>query len=113
MDQLYTVYDEAAEAYLTPFFVPTLKLAIRAFTDCINSPDHQFGKHPHDYTLFYLGSYDPQTGEFDLGGRKTVGNGVSFISSTNDQPGLFDEPPSPINRDDKVRRDKTSGNTPL
>ncbi len=78
MQSLYTVYDEKAEAFLPPFFVPAHGLALRAFKDCVNSPDHQFGKHPADYTLFYLGDWDDVTCEFDIGARKSLGNGVEF-----------------------------------
>lgn len=76
---LFTVYDVKAEVFLPPFFVPTLGLAIRAFADCVNSPEHQFGKHPHDYTLFTLGTFTDHDAEFDLAGKKSLGNGVEFI----------------------------------
>lgn len=78
LQQLYTVYDEKAQAFLDPFFVPTHGLALRAFKDCVNSKDHQFGKHPADYTLFYLGDWDNNTAEFDITTRKSLGNGVEF-----------------------------------
>lgn len=76
--RLYTVYDEKAEAFLPPFFVPAHGIALRAFKDCINSKDHQFGKHPADYTLFYLGDWDDVTCHFRLIDRKSLGNGVEF-----------------------------------
>lgn len=77
IQKMYTVYDEKAEAYLDPFFVSNEGLATRAFTDCINSPSHQFGKHPHDYTLFCLGEWDNETAKFNES-RKLIGNGVEF-----------------------------------
>ena len=76
---IFTVYDEKAEVYLPPFFVPTLGIATRAFKDCINSPEHQFGKHPHDYTLFHLGEYDDSNSKFGVSKRKMLGNGVEFL----------------------------------
>lgn len=78
MQKLYSVYDEKAEAFIPPFFVPAHGLALRAFKDCVNSKDHHFGKHPQDYTLFYLGEWDDVTGEFLLVDRKPLGNGVEF-----------------------------------
>lgn len=80
IQQLYSVYDEKALAFLPPFFVPTHGIALRAFKDCVNSKDHQFGKHPADYTLFYLGDWDDTNCEFDLIARKSLGNGVEFKS---------------------------------
>ena len=76
----YTVYDQKAETFMPPFFVPSKGLAIRAFEDCINSPDHHFGKHPADYTLFFLGGFDTDTGEFSGIEKSSVGNGVEFIN---------------------------------
>ena len=77
---IFTVHDVKAETFMPPFFVPSKGLAIRAFEDCINSDDHHFGKHPADYTLFFLGSFDTDSGSFDLKDRTSVGNGVEFVN---------------------------------
>lgn len=76
---LFTVYDVKAEVYMPPFFVPTIGLATRAFADCVNSKDHQFGKHPHDYTLFQLGSFDDSDASISQTDNKSLGNGVEYI----------------------------------
>ena len=57
---IFTVYDTKTAAYLPPFFMQTKPAAIRAITDCVNDPEHQFAKHPEDYILFYLGMFDDQ-----------------------------------------------------
>lgn len=77
---LYTVHDSKAETFMPPFFVPSRGLAIRAFEDCINSDEHQFGKHPADYTLFEIGKFDTDTGEIIYQDRISVGNGVEFLN---------------------------------
>lgn len=77
---IFTVHDVKAETFMPPFFVPSKGLAIRAFEDCINSDDHHFGKHPADYTLFSLGSFDTDTGTFDFTEKKSIGNGVEFVN---------------------------------
>lgn len=59
----FSVYDIKAEAYLPPFFVPTLGMALRAFKDCAVSDSHQFGKNPEDYVLYEIGHFDDHTGE--------------------------------------------------
>ena len=93
MQLMYTVYDSKAETFMPPFFVPAKGLAIRAFEDCINSMEHHFGKHPADYTLFELGSFDTNAGEFNLlSSKQSVGNGVEFVKPDN-QPDLFNGPP--------------------
>lgn len=84
---MFTVFDTKAETFMPPFFVPSRGLAIRAFEDCINSDDHHFGKHPADYTLFYLGSFNTDVGRFELEDTKqSVGNGVEFINPLKSEP---------------------------
>ncbi len=56
--KMFSIFDVKAQAYLPPFFLPEKGMALRVFGDCVNSRDHQFGKHPGDYTLFELGSFD-------------------------------------------------------
>lgn len=102
LHKLFTIYDEKAEVFLPPFFVPTLGIALRAFTDTINSKDHQFGKHPADYTIFQLGSFDDATAELEQKPKKSLGNGVEFIDATHTN--AFEEfehgpPDSPIQSD--------------
>lgn len=80
LHKLFTVFDSKAEIFLPPFFVPTLGIAKRAFIDCINSPDHQFGKHPSDYTLFQLGNFNDADGMMEEPyTKKSIGNGVEFL----------------------------------
>lgn len=77
---MFTVYDNKAETFMPPFFVPSKGLAIRAFEDCINSDTHHFGQHPADYTLFSLGTFDIDSGKFHITDRICVGNGVEFVN---------------------------------
>ena len=81
---LFTVYDEKAEVFLPPFFVHTIGIATRAFSDAINAvnTDHQFSKHPQDYTLFKLGYFDDSTAEMVSDIKKSLGNGVEFVNQS-------------------------------
>ncbi len=63
---VFTIYDSKVDAFLPPFYMQTKPAAIRAITDTMNDPSHQFAKHPEDYTLFYLGQFDDGTATFDL-----------------------------------------------
>lgn len=86
---IFTVYDTKAETFMPPFFVPAIGLATRTFSDCINSNEHHFAKHPADYTLFKLGSFDTDTCHFDLKDKISLGNGVEFLLP-DEQPDLFE-----------------------
>lgn len=62
---IFTIRDDKAEAYGTPFFMPTRGQAIRAFADLVNDPQSAISKHPGDYRLFLIGAYDPQDAGID------------------------------------------------
>lgn len=60
-----SVYDTKAEAFITPFFVPNMAMALRALGDAVRDREHMFGKHPEDYILFELGKFDDSTSYID------------------------------------------------
>lgn len=77
--KIFTVYDDKAKAYLPPFFLPEHGMARRVFGDCCNDAQHQFGKHPADYTLFYAGEFDQNSGQFVIEGTlHVVANGIEL-----------------------------------
>lgn len=96
---LFSVHDQKAETFMPPFFVPAKGLAIRAFEDCVNSDSHHFGKHPADYTLFFLGTFNTDTAKFDLKAKQSVGNGVEFVNPLKSEP-IANENPSRSNNED-------------
>lgn len=78
--KVFSIYDAKAEAFLPPWILPKRAQAIRIFTDCINSDDHQFGQNPADYTLFCIAEWDDNSGDYDTSSLKySLGNGVEFI----------------------------------
>ncbi|WNK13764.1 MAG: nonstructural protein [Microvirus sp.] len=63
MLQIVALWDNAVEAFGTPFFVPHIGSAVRSFTDEVRNPDSQINKHPDDYELHHIGEFDPSTGD--------------------------------------------------
>lgn len=62
-------------------------MAERTFADCCNAPDHMFGKHPSDYTLFELGTYDDSKGTIAPHSTPLViGTGIEYIKAIDPQP---------------------------
>lgn len=78
---VFSVYDGAASAFLPPFFLPAMGQAIRAFTDAVNDPNHQFAKHATDYSLWCIGIFDDSAGELscDSSGKVKVVDAVSVL----------------------------------
>lgn len=76
---IYAVFDAKTKAHTTPFFDHSEGRAIRTFADCCNDIGHQFGKHPEDYTLFSLGTYDDELGTITQDSILSVATGHTLI----------------------------------
>lgn len=58
------VRDTATESFGRPFFVNHAAQAFRSFSDEVNNKDSELGKHPSDYELWQLATFDDSTGLF-------------------------------------------------
>lgn len=63
--EIFAIFDSKAAAYMQPMFVLTKAMVIRDFTDAARG-DNAIGKHPEDFTLFHLGTFDDSDGSFDM-----------------------------------------------
>lgn len=80
--KVFTVFDSKVEAYLQPFFMPAKGAAIRAFTEIVCDVNHAFGKHPEDYTLFEIGSFDDSNAKLDMYPTPlSLGVGIEFVKT--------------------------------
>lgn len=91
---IVSVRDRAVDAFGTPFFAQAVGQALRSFTDEVQreSPDNSLNRHPEDYDLYLLGSFDTDHGTFTCDGppkmiavgkelRKELPPGVAAIRS--------------------------------
>ncbi len=76
---MFVIYDSKANAYMQPWFLTQQGMAQRAFSDCVNDADHNFGRHPEDYTLFQIGEFDDQTAKVEWTTPKAMGNGIEYV----------------------------------
>ena len=62
------VRDSAVNCFNRPMFVPAVGAGIRAFQDEINrrADDNMMSKHPEDFELYELGSFEDGTGELEM-----------------------------------------------
>lgn len=63
--KVFAVRDLKAEAFLQPFFSNSVGNALRAFDDAVNDKNCPFNKHPGDYSLFEIGTYDDSSALLD------------------------------------------------
>lgn len=63
-----SIKDRAADAFGRPFYVPAVGVAIRSFQDEVNraADDSQIYQHPDDFDLFELGTFNDDSGLFEL-----------------------------------------------
>lgn len=62
MMKLFAVRDVKSDSFTAPFSVVTRGIALRAFSDACADERSDFAKYPEDYTLYEIGSYDPNSG---------------------------------------------------
>ena len=58
----YSVFDNKAISYKPPFTAVNDAVAQRLFTEACFDTETQVSRHPNDYALYRLGSYDPISG---------------------------------------------------
>lgn len=63
--QIVAVRDLALAAFLRPFFVPAIGVAVRQFGDEVKAVDSPMKAHPEDYELWHFGAFD-DSGQFGL-----------------------------------------------
>lgn len=65
---IVSVKDSAAQAFGRPVFVPAVPVAIRSFRDEVNreGSTDDLARHPDDFELYELGSFDDSTGIITL-----------------------------------------------
>lgn len=61
---VFAVFDQKAHVYHAPFLSHNPATAMRLLSDVVADRSHSFGKHPMDYVLCQLGTFDDQSGVF-------------------------------------------------
>lgn len=64
MLKVFSVFDSKADAYILPFFCVNTAVAIRGFSLACKDETSQFCRHPGDFTLFEVGTWDETPGLF-------------------------------------------------
>lgn len=59
---ILAVRDRALDAFMQPFFVQSIGVGIRSFSDEVNRAESPMFAHPDDYDLYSLGTYEDADG---------------------------------------------------
>lgn len=80
--KVFAILDTKANAYGTPFFVQSVGLAIRAFSDLVHDERSTVARHPDDFRLYELGTFDDATGKLESTPPVPLGFATEFLVST-------------------------------
>lgn len=78
--QIVAIYDSALGEFFAPIFVRSIGLAIRDFGDEVTKADSPLSRHPADFLLFHLGSFDPADGSIASFTPAQISRAVDFVS---------------------------------
>jgi hypothetical protein len=73
---MFAVYDSKAQAFTAPFPANTFGIAERMFADLVNTEGHQFNRHPGDYSLHKIGTFESETGELKAVPTEQLASGL-------------------------------------
>lgn len=81
--KLFSIFDSKVGVYAAPFPALTEEQAKRIFFDMCDRSDNAYGKHPADYTLFYVADCDDAKGIItSLVAFENLGNGMVLLAET-------------------------------
>jgi hypothetical protein len=79
---MYSIYDRASGVYDRPWCAHSDEMAMRMFGDQATGADTYIGKHPEDFTLFRVGTWDDNKGQIVGEAPEKVVNGVEIVAAT-------------------------------
>lgn len=62
--ECYSVYDRAAMQYGHPVYMVNDSAAMRSFIDAFDNPNGLLARHPDDFELRHIASFNDETGHF-------------------------------------------------
>ncbi len=77
---VYSFFDTASGAYMRPFVAQADGEATRVFDDLVADREHPMGKHPEDYSIFRVGSFNDQNGALTVEPPECLVTGMELRS---------------------------------
>lgn len=77
--ELFSVFDQAARRFLDPFTAPTVDFALRGFKEACHTEGHQFQKHPTDYVLYHVATFNMEDASWEVFDARKIGMASSFV----------------------------------
>lgn len=87
LKRVYSLYDVVTYSYDAPFLAENDAVAIRTMKDCLLR-DSMLTRHPEDYNLVYLSSFNVKTGDFCDINKKFVCSIKELVNPSTKQAGF-------------------------
>lgn len=79
IDQLFAVFDVKMRLFMAPFVGRNVDSALRQFSDMCNNPNGLMVRHPEDYVLYEIGTFDVEKGVVSAIVPHAVGKALDFV----------------------------------
>lgn len=77
--KIFAVYDIKSELFGPPFFMNSTGEAVRAFKDLANDKNTTVGRHPSDFRLMQLGTFENVSGKFESQELNSLGFANDYV----------------------------------
>lgn len=84
----FAILDIKADAYMAPFFFSTVGQAVRAFKDLANDKSTSVARHPGDYKLLQIGTFDDCNGHLDGIEPVSLGFATDYVEMSDVPVGI-------------------------
>lgn len=84
-EPIFAIYDTKAEIYVQFFPAINRAVAIRLFTERTLQPGNEINRHPEDYYLFEVATWNRLTCEFENLTNTALGSGLEYKSAAENQ----------------------------
>ncbi len=98
---IYSIFDVASGAYMRPFFLMADDQALRSFTDIATDREHEVGKHPEDYSLVRIGTWDDSKASLHPEDVQVLATALEVLASSRK--------PDPVKQRDLLEEIKVNG----
>lgn len=80
--KVFAIYDEAAQAYMQPFFSHTRGLAIRGIVTALKNAENLFSQNPKDFSLYEVGTWNDLSGVISSTHPEHVGRITDYLDAS-------------------------------
>jgi len=84
--KIFTIHDMKADLHGPPFYMNTNGEALRAFADLANDQSSTVSKHPGDFQLMCIGTWDNQEGTIIQDHTEKLGFASDYKAAGNVTP---------------------------